>query len=63
MGILILMDTNNAIYGLTLPQITNTSTDRLRAILNRILADSAADGYTGGSWTENAVRAEMARRS
>ncbi len=53
---------NNTTYGLTLIQITNTSTERLHTILKCVAADSAADGYTGGSWTENAVRSELARR-
>ena len=53
----------NMNYGLTLSQITNTETNHLRVLLARVRADSAADGYTGGSWIENALRAELARRS
>lgn len=54
---------NNEVYGQTLAQISAATTDRLRAMLARVIADAHADGYTGGSWTENAIRAEISRRT
>ncbi len=55
--------TSNEVYGLTIAQINDADTTRLNAILTRVRIDAHADGYTGGSWTENTVRAELARRA
>ena len=50
------------IYGLTLERIKAATTDHLRAVLKRVIADSYADGYTGATWTEQNVRRELANR-